>query len=211
VSDKRDPNRHRRGTHAGDVNIQVNLPAPKPDRYSWLKTLLPQLLTAVIAGGIGVAGGVIGARTAGDVQLKLEMERAHEAAEQRRRDKAEEIVTLIEKTSTTYIAEKKAMLLEPAHMALPSSDAERVTALVALYFPDANELARDYEGAGATQSAMLSEIAIAIARHSPPPDDSVTYQRTLAAGDIVTEKVLRDVGVSYKRRVPVTQPSAVRP
>jgi hypothetical protein len=171
-----------------------------PGRLSWLRSAHPQIL----AGAIGAFGAVLGAGATGYVQLLVEKQRDVQAEMQRRRDRAEEIVTLIEKTPETYIAERKAMELEPSHMALPSTDAMRVTALVALYFPDANEAARAYEDACANQSAMLSDSAVAVVvRHTAPPDDRAIFQRMLVAGDILTEKVLADVGVSYQRRAPV--------
>jgi len=181
-----------------------------------------RLWVPLISAGSGLFGVLIGGLITAHVQfhladkqntapIDLENKRSIAAIEQRRRDRAEEIITPIQKTPVTYIAEKKAMLLEPAHMALPSSDAERVTAIVALYFPDANDVARDYEGACAVQSETLSETALALVRHAAPPDDIVTYQRTIAAGDIVIEKVLGDLGVKYKRRVPVTLPAVTSP
>jgi hypothetical protein len=219
---------NRHGARPGDVNVQVNLPEPKPDRSAWLKTILPVL----VAGGIGVLGAVIGARTSGDAQVKVELARERQTAIDRRFDKAEEIVTLIAKTPVTYIDMKAQLALTPTHLVVPS-DAERVIALVAMYFPDANELARNYEAACAEDDVYFSGVvkraiveakerqeSTAAGPHLLPspkigiagfPNDEELYQKMLATGDLVTEKVLSDVGVSYKRRVPVTQPSAVRP
>jgi hypothetical protein len=173
---------------------------PPPDRPSWLRPILPQ----IVAGIIGLIGGVLGASSTGYVQWHLEQQRAVEAEKQRRLDRAEEIVTLVEKTPVTYIETKKAMMLEPTHLMSPPMDSQRVTALVALYFPDASEAARSFEGACAEHAEVLSEIAIQMNQGTRPhKDDSVTYQRMLTAGDIVIAEVLKDVGVDYKRRVPV--------
>lgn len=78
---------------------------------------------------------------------------------------------------------------------------------MALYFPDSSDVARSYEDACARQSVILSEIAIQIARGSRPfIDDSQSFQDMLSTGDVVTEKVLGEVGVLYKRRRPVVLP-----
>jgi hypothetical protein len=147
---------------------------------------------------------VQGARTAGNSQLQLEQQRDVQAEKQRLLDRAEEIVTLIAETPVTYIAERKAMLIEREHMALPSTDPERVIALVALYFPDANDAARSFEGECANYSEMLAQIAIQIAKREPvTKDDRQSFQNMLSAGDAVVAKVLGDVGVTYVRRRPV--------
>jgi hypothetical protein len=178
-----------------------------PSRPSWLKPFLPQIMAAAL----GFLGVVIGAWTTGHQQLAIEQQRDAQAEKQRRLDRAEQIITLIEKTPVTYLEAKKAMLLEPSHIAVPPSDAERVTTLVTLYFPDAADAARSYEAACAEHGEMLSEIAIQIAQGVRPfKDDSGTYQKMLSTGDRVTAKVLEDVGVSYKRRGPVVLPTDLR-
>jgi hypothetical protein len=149
-------------------------------------------------------GGVLGASATGYVQLRLEQQRAVQVEKQRRSDRAEEIVTLIEKTPVTYIEAKKAMLLEPTHLMSPPVDAQRVTALVALYFPDASDAARSYEAACAEHGEMLTQIAIQIIQKAQPlKDESATYQKMLTTGEIVIAKVLEDIGVAYKPRVSV--------
>jgi hypothetical protein len=176
-------------------------------RLSWLKPFLPQIMT----GAVGFLGVVVGAWTTGHLQLRLEQQRDVQAEKQRRLDRAEEIITLVEKTPVTYLEAKKVMLLEPTHIMSVTVDAERVTALVALYFPDASDAARTYEGACAEHAETLAQIAIQIAQGVRPlKDDSVTYQRMLADGDIVTAKVLEDIGVAYKRRAPVVLPTGLR-
>jgi hypothetical protein len=164
-----------------------------------------------MGGVIALLGALIGAGASGYVQLHVEGERAIQAADQRRRDRVEEIITLIEKTPMTHIAETRQMLAEPMHMALPSTDAARVVALVALYFPDANDLARSYESACAEYSEKLSEVALQVARGSQPiEDDGVLFQKMLATGDLVTARVLADIDVPYKRRIPVVAPNHPR-
>lgn len=179
------------------ATTETSMPPPRSETRATLHA-------ALIAAGAALLGALIGGGITAYVQFSIEDKQNAAATEQRRRDRAEEIVTLVARTPVTYLAEKKAMMQDPAHVAVPSNDAERVTALVALYFPDANEVVRAYESACAVQSEMLSEIAIAMIQHSPLPDDSHSYQNTMATGDIVTEKVLGDVGVKYTRRVPVT-------
>lgn len=166
---------------------------------------------ALISAGAALLGALIGGGITLYGEFHLAGKQNAEAREQRRRDRAEEIVTLIEKTPATEIAEKTAMKLEPTHMTAPLTDAERVVALVALYFPNADDLARAYEAASAEHFEMLSEIALATIRHSPVPDDSASFQNVLAKGDLVTTKVLDDVGVCYKPRTPTASPKSCSP
>jgi hypothetical protein len=177
----------------------------KPDQPArsreWLRTLAQALVTGIV----GVVGAVVGARTLGGAQLQLEQQKDLYATQQQRIDKAEEIITIIEKSPQTYIETKRKMLLEPSHMFTPPDDAARVTALVTLYFPSAVDSVRAYEARCAEHIEMLSESGIKTARHEPLGDaDQVTFYRVLNSGDIVISDVVTALGHQYKKRNPVT-------
>jgi hypothetical protein len=182
----------------GQPDVAASSQSASVKRFAWLTPLIPSILTGVI----GLLAGALGAWTTGHIQLRLEHQRDIEAANNRRRDRAEEIITLVEKTPATYLDAKRAMLSAPTHLSVPT-DAERVVALVALYFPDANNEARAYEGACAQHLEELSEIAIAMVKGREWPHDVETFNRMLTTGDDLTAKVLNDIGVTYKARVAV--------
>jgi len=198
--------------------------AHKPKDRGWLRDWLPGLLqsvfTAAIAGGIAVYGTNRGAETAGDVQFKLEAARnAHTDDQQRQRDaradaqlllnKAEQIVTLVEKTAITNSMITQSILAMPStsnHVAALPDDAELVTALVTLYFPSAVNDARVYESKCAEHIIAVQENLIAKLQGKPPGNkDNQIYQDALSAGDLVIYDVMTAVGKPYQKRTPLTK------
>ena len=73
----------------------------------------------LVAGTVGVAGAVIGARMAGQEQAKVEQQKQRLRGTQIRADKAEEIISLIEKTPQTLIDAKRVMYFAPGHIFTP--------------------------------------------------------------------------------------------
>ena len=198
--------------------------AYKPKDRGWWRDLLPgmvqSLTTAFIAGGIAVYGTDRGAKTAGDVQFKLEQQRnAHADDQQRQRDaradaqllldRAEQIVMLVEKTAITNSEITQSILAMPYtsnHVAALPDDAERVTALVTLYFPSAVNDARVYEAKCGEHIVAVQENLIAKLQGKPPGNkDDQIYQDALSAGDRVIYDVMNTVGKPYQKRTPLTK------
>jgi len=196
--------------------IRANKPKDRRLLGELLLSLIPGVLIALIAGLIGVYGADRGGRTAGDVQIQLDQQRnihadqqQHErdvrADEQLRIDKAEQIITLIEKTAPTNADVTRAIVLSPTHATTVPDDPERVTALVTLYFPNAVDDARAYEARCAEHFAAVQQMVIdRLAGKQPSNVDDDIFQRALSAGDLVIYDVMTALGEPYKKRIPVT-------
>jgi hypothetical protein len=186
----------------------------------WLREMLPTLIQSVliasISGLIGVYGADHGAKTAGNVQIQLDQQRNIHADQQQHErdvradtqlsiDKAEHIITLIEKTASTNAEVTRAILLSPTHATTVPDDSEQVTALVTLYFPNAVDDARAYEARCAEHFAAVEQIVIdRLAGKQPSNVDDDIYQRALSAGDLVIYDVMTALGKPYKKRISVT-------
>jgi hypothetical protein len=208
---------------SGVTQADANRAKEPRERALW-RDWLPSLLTAAVAGGIALYGTNLGSKTAGDAQLKLEQQRNVHADEQQRQrdqradaqqllDKAEEIVTLVEKTVVTNSQVTQSILAmpyTPNHMATIPDDPERVTALVTLYFPGAVDDARVYEAKCAEHIVAVQETLMARLQGKPTSDkDNQIYQDALSAGDRVIYDVMAAVGKRYKARTPLS-PAEVR-
>jgi len=169
-------------------------------------TWLPSTVQTIVTGLVGLAGAVIGALATGHVQLQVEEHKDAVATQQRQDDKAEAIISLVEKTPQTYLMVKRTMLLDPSHMPTVPDDSERVVALVTLYFPGAVEAARAFEARCGEHIMALGEVAKHALRNEPlGSSDQETFYKMLEAGDAVESKVIEALGKSYKRREPVTR------
>ncbi len=194
--------------------------ANRPKDRGWLReitqSLIQGVLIALVGGGIGIYGADHGAKTAGDVQIKLDQQRNVHADQQQherdvradaqlRIDKAERIIMLIEKTAPTNAAVTQAILLSPTHTAIVPDDPEQVTALVTLYFPSALDDARAYEARCAEHFAAVQQMVIdRLAGKKPSNVDDDIFQRALSAGDLVAYDVMTALGKPYKKRISVT-------
>jgi hypothetical protein len=200
--------------------IRAHKPKDRGWLGDWLPVLLQSLFTAALAGGIAVYGTDRGAQTAGAVQFKLEQQRnAHTDEQQRQRDaradaqlllnKAEQIVTLVEKTPITNLEITQSILAMPYtsnHTAALPDDAELVTALVTLYFPSAVDDARVYKSKCADHMNAVQNNLIAKLQGKPPGNkDDQIYQDALSAGDRVIYDVMTAVGKPYQKRTPLTK------
>ena len=185
-----------------------------------LPGLLQSVATAAMAGGIAVWGSYLGARQVALTQVTTESK--HDAFEddqqnkrdkrvdsQFLRDKAVDIITLVEKTPITNVLVTQAiqaMPFTPDHKAALPDDSARVTALVTLYFPTAVADARAYEAACANHIRAQTEILTARMQGKPPStEDAQIYQDALNAGDNVTYDVMTAIDKTYQRRDPLSK------
>ena len=183
--------------------------------FAWL----PGLVQAVLSGLIGAGAAIYGAYSAQQSQIALAAQRdTHEDKQQVQRDnrtdqqflldKAERVISLVEKTVVTNAEITQSILAmpsSPTHTASLPDDPEQVTALVTLYFPSAVGDARVYESKCAEHIAAVQEILMnRLAGKPPSTADNKIYQDALTAGDRVIDDVMRAVGRPYERRVPLS-------
>jgi len=145
---------------------------------------------------IGVGGILVGALIGGIAQAWVQRSKNQHDERTRRKERAEEVLTLVAASPWWYTPIKKAALQDPSNFPTPPTEPHRVFALVALYFPGALESAQKFELACVSYLVSLQEIAKLVKQEQPVPPDvknPATFDALYVARQALIDAMRREV------------------